>query len=234
MDSKLSAKLVSLFLIGSVCLLAYTAMSTWGVITPTPGKLVISRDVEIRQDSTISYFLTEDLYLDRLEVTGSYVEFDDLFRIGTTVSDSSHVNITLQSWNPLLTTGTVAKWSAECENETSVTFTVYSPVFLVGRTYHVYVDTVITANIQVGSSREISLSWGTWSLHQFEIFLPVEHQIPVEEPDTGDNNPATSTPGNPSWTWTSPALIVIVSASVLLALVLLLRRPKGRSGTRHT
>ena len=233
MDSKVSAKLVSLFLVLSICLLGYIAMSTWGAVTPTPGKLAISKDVEIRQDSTVSYFLTEDQYLDRLEVTSSYVEFDDLFRIGTTVGDSSHINVTLQSWDPGALTGSVVKWSTECGNETPVTYTVYSPLFLVGRTYQIFVDTVIAAQIRVETSREISLSWGIWSLHQFEIVLPAIHELPVELPDTGDNSPATSTPGNSSWTWTGLAFITIVSTTLII-MVLLFRRSRGRSGRQYT
>jgi hypothetical protein len=127
--------------------------------------------------------------------------------------------------------GTV-KWNATATAGQVVAFTVSDLV--TGTTYKVYVDDVIMATI-VGSGSQISFAYSTWSEHTFEVVVPTTYVPPTVTPSTpSEKTPSSSDPGTTSFTWTSPALITIVSCSILVAFVLLLRRPKGRSGTRHS
>lgn len=126
----------------------------------------------------------------------------------------------------------VVRWTAEGIPSSEVTFEVYG--LTTGIAYKVYVDTNILATL-TASGGHISFAYSTWSTHTFEVVVPTTYVAPDDAPQIpSDRSPSSSDPGTTSFTWTSPGLIIVVSCSILVALVLLLRRPKGRSGTRHS
>ncbi len=132
----------------------------------------------------------------------------------------------------LPTPETVASWSVTGTAGSTATFTLTGVV--TGTTYKIYVDSVISATLlAIGS--QISFDYSAWSTHIFSVVIP-ETFIPSDEAPAvpSERSPSSSTAGTTSFTWTSPALIAIVSCSILVAVLLLLRRPRGRSGTRHS
>jgi hypothetical protein len=163
MDLKLSTKLVSLFLVFSVCLLGYVSMSTWGDPTPTAGKVAISDQVQIKQGADVSYYFADDAYLDKLEVRASYVEVNSQFRLSTGIS-TGQVNITLERY----AVSSSMLWTADPGSaDPIVTFTLSG--LESGVYYNVYVDGNRIEQIRCDSG-SITFSYsGPWSEHQFEI-----------------------------------------------------------------
>lgn len=143
---------------------------------------------------------------------------------------SGVLTISLSSYS--LSGNPVVRWTAEGIPSTSeVTFDVSG--LTTGVAYKVYVDSNILATL-TASGGHVSFAYSIWSTHTFEIVIPTTYEPPDDvSPAPSDKSPGTSDPGTTSFSWTSPALIAIVSCSALVALVLLLRRPRGRSGTRH-
>ena len=161
---KLSAKLVSLFLVFSVCLLGYVSMSTLGAPTPTAGKVAISDQVQIKQGADVSYYFADDAYLDKLEVRASYVEINSQFRLSTGVS-TGQINVTLERYS----VSSSMLWTADPGSaDPIVTFTLSG--LESGRMYRVYVDGVSSNLLTASGSGVISFTYsGPWSEHQFEI-----------------------------------------------------------------
>lgn len=115
---------------------------------------------------------------------------------------------------------------------TTVTFTLSD--LTSGATYKIYVDSVVMATM-AATGGQVSFAYSAWSSHTFQVVLPTTYLPPEDATTTpSDKSPGTSDPGTTSFSWTSPGLILVVSCSILIALVLLLRRPRGRSGTRHS
>jgi len=164
MYSRLSAKLVSLFLVFSVSLLGYVSMSTWGAPTPTAGKVAISDQVQIKQGADVSYYFADDAYLDKLEVRASYVEINSQFRLSTGIS-TGQVNITLERY----AVSSSMLWTADPGSAGPiVTFTLSG--LESGRMYRVYIDGVSSNLLTASGSGVISFTYsGPWSEHQFEI-----------------------------------------------------------------
>jgi len=160
---KLSAKLVSLFLVFSVCLLGYVSMSTLGDPTPTAGKVAISDQVQIKQGADVSYYFADDAYLDKLEVRASYVEINNQFRLSTGIS-TGQINVTLEQYN----TASSMTWTADSGTaDPVVTFTLSG--LESGRMYRLYVDGV-ASSLLTATGGTISFTYsGPWSEHQFEI-----------------------------------------------------------------
>ena len=131
----------------------------------------------------------------------------------------------------LPTPETVASWSVIGTAGSTATFTLTGVV--TGTTYKVYVDSAVMATLlAVGS--QITFDFSAWSTHVFSVVIP-ETFVPSDDALVipSERSPSSSTAGTTSFTWTSPGMIVVVSFSILIALLLLLRRPRGRSGTRH-
>jgi len=163
---------------------------------------------------------TEDFYFTNVSLTPLGAASDD------------DVNITVDIWDPLAIGSPILSFIGEASSGTEVVFEVGG--LTTGATYQVYVDGVGLASM-VASGSQISFAYSVWSNHTVAVYAGATYAPPddtlIIDPD---RSPSTSDPGETSFTWTSPALIVIVSGSLLLALLLLLRRPRGRSGTRHS
>ena len=98
MGPKFSAKLVSLFLISSVCLLGYVSMSTFGSPTPINGMVAIDPSIEFKQSASTSYYFESNAYVEKLTLTGSYIELNSSFKLGIRASSGS-VNVTIKDWD---------------------------------------------------------------------------------------------------------------------------------------
>jgi hypothetical protein len=164
MDPDQSAKLVSIFLVLSVCTFGYVSMSTWGTVTPTAGEVAVSNTVEIRQGPDVSYYFAQDAYLDTLEIQATYVEINNQFRLSTNAS-TGHVNITLEQYDVaspmmwLVNPGTA---------EPVVNFTLSGLVSWTD--YEIYVDGNLFGSLTATGSGTISFSYsGPWSDHEFEV-----------------------------------------------------------------
>jgi len=159
-------KLVSLFLIASVCLLGFVSMSTWGAPTPTPGKVAISSEVEIRQGANVSYHFAQDAYLDKLEVWASYLELNSQFRLSTEVS-TGHANITLSKYDVY----DAMVWTADPGTaEPTVVFALSG--LQNGVLYSVSVDGVLEYSLLADDAGTIQFSYGgPWSAHEFEAVI---------------------------------------------------------------
>jgi hypothetical protein len=164
MYSRLSGKLVSLFLILSVCLLGYVSMSTWGAPTPTAGKVAISDQVQIKQGVDVSYYFADDAYLDKLEVRASYLEINSQFRLSTGIS-TGEVNITLERYS----VSSSMLWTADPGSaDPIVTFTLSG--LESGAQYYVKVDGNRVHQLWATGSGTISFTYaGPWSEHTFEV-----------------------------------------------------------------
>ena len=164
MAFNLSAKLVSLFLVFSVCLLGYVSMSTWGAPTPTAGKVAISDQIQIKQGADVSYYFADDAYLDKLEVRASYVEINNQFRLSTGIS-TGQINVTLERYS----VSSSMLWTADPGSaDPVVTFTLSG--LESGTQYYVKVDGNREHQLRADGSGQISFTYsGPWSEHTFEI-----------------------------------------------------------------
>ena len=98
MGLKVSVKLVSLFLVLSVCLLGYVSMSNLAAPTPINGMVAIDPSVEFKQSASTSYYFQNNAYVDKLTLTGSYIELNSSFKLGILASSGS-VNVTIKDWD---------------------------------------------------------------------------------------------------------------------------------------
>ena len=171
-DSRLSAKLVSLFLVFSVCLLGYTAMSTWGAPTPTAGKVAIDESVEIYQSANVRVYFTAggDIYLDKLTVTSDYVQVNESTEIG--VQSTIACNLNLTSYNPVSekTAGVVAEFSLYSTG-VWVPFTFYIGNLKAYHWYNIFIDGVLGPSLLTASGNGvIGFSYaGAAGQHDFEV-----------------------------------------------------------------
>lgn len=144
MDSRLSVKVVSLFLIGSVCLLGYTAMSVWGHPFPVPGAITIDPDSTIYQSSipgqVVQIFFSDSVEtLDKLTVDHDYIQINDGTEIGVQSPVDCELNLT--TWEPLpeKTAGIVAEFRVTSAGNW-VPFQFYIGNLKPGLMYNVLID----------------------------------------------------------------------------------------------
>jgi len=175
MTTGLSAKLVSLFLVLSVCLLGYVSMSAFAAHPfPVPGDISIDPETTIYQSSTPGsvvqiFFADSDETLNNLTVDADYIQVNK----GTMIGVHSLVNceLNLTSWEPaaLETRGTVAEFSINSAGNW-VPFSIYLGNLKVGYIYRVLIDgnpgPVLVAGATGGASFVYSGNPGT---HDFEV-----------------------------------------------------------------
>jgi len=164
MDSKLSAKVVCLFLVLSACLLGYTAMMSIGEPSAIPGKVGIDSNVQFKQNDNVSYWFAQDSYVDRLEIAPTYFEINSL-KMTTSVS-TGNVNVTLYDFN---NDGGYVRWRAEQDVSTaSVAFKLDG--FSVGRMYDWIMDGNVVARTVGDSLGSVQYTYsGPWSSHVFVV-----------------------------------------------------------------
>ena len=163
-DTRIMAKLVSVFLVLSVCLLGYVTMSTFGQPIAMNGKVSIDSAVQFKQNDNVSYYFVSDSYVDRLEIAPTYFEINTL-KMTTGVS-TGNVNVTLYDIDP---SDNYLKWRADQDVSTaSVSFR------LDGLNVNTRYDWLIDGNV-VGHSvsdtnafAEYTYS-GPWSSHLFVV-----------------------------------------------------------------
>ena len=156
MDLKLSAKLVSLFLVFSVCLLGYVSMSTWAHPFPVPGAINIDPDTTIYQSSTagstVQVFFADSVEtLNKLTVDRNYIQVNDGTEIG--VQSTVDCDLNLTSWEPVpeKTAGTVAEFSIDSAGNW-VPFQFYIGNLKAGYWYNVFIDGQLGPRLLIASS----------------------------------------------------------------------------------
>ena len=175
MDSKASVKLLSIFLVLSVCFMGYMTMSTQGTLVPTPGKVGLDPNVQIKQNDNVSYWFATDTYLDNLSISSTGMRINNQFTLGTYVP-SGHINITLRTWS-----ASTAQWIADLVGGTSVTFNVTG--LIAGWPYQLFVDNIPYMSKKSDGAGVLSFSYsGTWSTHTFTV-------VALSSSGTGQNNP---------------------------------------------
>jgi hypothetical protein len=163
MEIKEPIKLVSLFLVSSVCLLGYTAMSAWGTPTPTAGMVAIDDSTLIYQGNNVNYTFASDSVVPRLEVGLGYIEIGTV-RIAATVS-TGYVNSSLLQWS----NSHSIEWTTNATNPTAnVNYSVSG--LLPFYKYDMLTDSAIIDSFTTTSTGIYSFNYsGPWSTHTFEI-----------------------------------------------------------------
>jgi len=163
MDSKLSAKLVSLFPVFSVCLLGYVSMSTWGAPTPTNGMVAIDDSTLIYQGNNVNYTFASDVIVPRLEVGYGYIEIGNV-RISSIVS-TGYLDSTPVQWDNAHS----IEWIANATNSTAnVNYSISG--LLPFYKYDALRDSAIIESFTTNSTGTYSFNYsGPWSAHTFEI-----------------------------------------------------------------
>jgi len=177
MDLKLSAKLVSLFLVLSVCLLGYVSMTTLAHPFPVPGAISIDPDTTIYQSSTPGsivqiYFSDSVETLDKLVIDWQYVQINDGTKIGVQSSVNCELNLT--TWEPasINVGGTVAEFSISSAGNW-VPFDIYLGNLNPGKTYRVMIDDSLGPLLDADSTGTAAFTFsGNPGAHDFEVILP--------------------------------------------------------------
>lgn len=163
MDSRLSAKLVTLFLVLSVLLLSYSLMSSRADLGGTNGMVTIDNAVIIRQGDGVNYTFGDTEVLRKLEVKATSIELDDWFEIGASVS-SGYLDNVIHDWR-----SDYVKWTAEATDSTaqvSYTVTGLAP----NTNYDCIVDDVKYRVIACTSVGTVQFSYADgWSSHTFVL-----------------------------------------------------------------
>ena len=164
MDSKLSAKLVSLFLVLSVCLLGYVAMSSFGEPSAIPGKVGVDKNVQFKQNDNVSYYFGQDSYVDRLEIAPAYFKINSL-KFTTSVS-TGNVNVTLIDSDA---GDGYLKWRADQDVvNAGVTFNLQG--LSGGTMYDWFIDGKVVAHTATNSINATQYTYGgPWSSHEFIV-----------------------------------------------------------------
>lgn len=230
MDSALSAKLASIVLLISICMLGHSVMMAQADVRPVPGQVVISSDVLIRQGDQVEYTFLVDTVVERLEITSSYMEIDNTVRIGISVSGAGTVRASLQFWDTDTASGRVILWNASSEDDVTALFTISSPDFHPDEEYQLKIDGVTASRFQMDTARTLSLSWGVWSDHLFELLIP-DAADAADDPAPTEQSPKTSDPAETTFSYTSIGLIAFVCATTVILLLLLVRRTKRPGGS---
>ncbi len=164
MDSKLSAKVVSLFLVASVCLLGYVAMSSFGEPSLIPGKVGVDSRVQFKQNDNVSYYFAQDSYVDRLEIAPAYFKVNSL-KFTTSVS-TGNVNVTLYDADAQ---DGYLKWRAEQDvANAGVTFNLEG--LLSSTMYDWFIDGAVVAHTVCDGAGVAQYTYsGPWSSHVFVV-----------------------------------------------------------------
>ncbi len=172
MDSRLSAKVVSLFLVFSICSFGFVSMNTWADVTPTDGQIAIEKTIQINQSENVRVFFTgftgvDDWYGSSFSLTSQGTSVNDGTRIGVTSAVECNLNLT--TWNvlPENTAGTVATFSLWSATGWSA-FTFLIDNLHAGVWYNVYIDGILGPSKLVGTP----ITWGfagTSGTHTFEV-----------------------------------------------------------------
>jgi len=159
---KLSVKLVSLFLVLSVCLLGYVSMSTFGQTTGTPGMVSIDSEVIIRQGNGVNYSFADDATISRLEVGQASIELNDWLEIGA-VTSSGYLTNTLYDYR-----SDYIKWGSDSTDSSAVvTYTIGG---LGGARYDCFKDGTLYRTMIPDSSSQVQFTYGDgFSSHVFII-----------------------------------------------------------------
>lgn len=191
MDSRLSAKLVSIFLVLSVCTFGYVISSTLGSPTPTAGLVAIDKGTLFNQTDATTYQFPNDVYLHKLVLTSTYISFNDSVRLSVTPS-SGHLNVTLIDWD--WTDGVIEVHTQQLYAHTDITVTV-SGLTNMG-IYAVFVNGTRMGTTAVW---ETSITYQYSSTQEYKDFkiVMVNHSKPIN------------------------AIIVIIILMVLLAAIIL-------------
>lgn len=164
MESGLSVKVVSVFLVLSICFLGYVSMSTFGQPSAVNGKVSIDSRVQFKQNDNVSYYFASDSYVDRLEIASTYFEINSL-TMSTSVSTGNAV-VTLYDFDP---SDNYLKWSADQDvPDARVGFelTGLSANIL----YDWFIDDRVVAHTLCVSSSPIGYTYsGPWSSHVFVV-----------------------------------------------------------------
>ena len=164
MDSRLTGKTVSLFLVLSVCLLGYVAMRSFGEPSSIPGKVGVDSNVQFKQNDNVSYYFATDSYVDRLEIAPTYFEINTL-KFTTSVS-TGNVNVTLYDFD---SSGGYVRWRADQDVSTaSVGFKLDG--LAPNRNYEWLIDGNIVARTIGDSIGSVQYTYsGPWSPHIFVV-----------------------------------------------------------------
>jgi hypothetical protein len=165
MDSRHSAKLVSLFLILSVCLLGYVSMSTFvrGDLAGTNGMVTIDNAVIIRQGNGVNYSFADDATISKLEVKATSIELNDWLEIGA-VTSSGYLTNTLYNYDM-----NNIKWGSDSTVSSAVvTYTIGG---LLGATkYDCFRDGNLYRTMITDASNQVQFTYGDgFSSHIFTI-----------------------------------------------------------------
>jgi len=233
MGPKFSIKLVALFMVTVLCTLGYTLMSAQADMTLVAGKVAVPGDTEFKQGPDISYWFFEDTYLDKLELTTTYIRVNEGLKLGASTS-AGHINVTLIAWLETTVTGgrQVAEWSAESTvSDADVTFTIYS---LIPRaSYSIYVDGIVRAQIQTDNSGIIHLAYSQWSTHTFSVLIPTSAiDDETDDSDDGDTIVPTS-PTNPVGETNFASLTIILVVFGAISIIIGVALVGRRSGNRN-
>jgi len=203
-------------------------------VTPLPGQVVIEAGIPVRQSDQVEYTFLEDTAVYKLELTSEYIEIDDEIRFGAHVDSAGHVNISLRFWDTDAISGRVLQWNASSADDVIATFTIYSPDFSTSLPYQVKVDGVAAAGLTFEASRTVSISWGVWSDHLFELLIPEAADDTDDTDDDSDTTPS-GPPSLPIVEGLNPVawlVVGLIASTVIMVAVLLLsrsRRNRGRS-----
>ena len=163
MALKLSIKLVSLFLVLSVCLLGYTMMSAQADLIGTNGYLTIDKDIPLRQGNGSNYTFSADATITYLGIGYNYVRVNSV----TFESTPSIGNITgvLKTWDP---SGTI-EWNVSSTNASmQLPYTVYG--LNQWSKYDFYRDSVKIQTLISDIAGTVTFTASTsWSAHEFEL-----------------------------------------------------------------
>jgi hypothetical protein len=162
MDSRLSAKVVSVFLVLSVCLLGYSLMSSRADLTGTNGMVSIDSAVIIRQGDGVNYSFADDATLTKLEVKASSIELNDWLEIGA-VTSSGYLTNTLYDYSQ-----NYIKWGSDSTDASAVvTYTIGG---LGNARYDCFRDGSFYRTMITDSASQVQFTYGDgFSYHIFVI-----------------------------------------------------------------
>ena len=164
MGSKLSAKLVSLFLVLSFCMLGYVSMNTSLTArtdtTGTSGMVTIDHQTIIRQGNGVNYSFASDATISKLELSQASIKLDGWLTIGA-VASSGQLTNSLVAY-----TSSLVQWTSTCAvPSASAAFTIsgLNPISY----YKILAD---GAPFQTSPGPSVSFTYpGPWTSHTFSI-----------------------------------------------------------------
>ena len=165
MENRNSVKLVSLFLILSICLLGYVSMSNFarGDLVGANGYLTIDKDIPLRQGNGSNYTFVADATITYLGIGYDYVRVNSvIFKSAPSIGNITGV---LKTWDP---TGSI-EWNVSSTNASmELSYTIYG--LNQWSKYDFYRDSIWieTLTTDVDGTFTFNAS-GSWSIHEFEL-----------------------------------------------------------------